>query len=79
VVWGGKRNVYVVLCISDEWLRINLDCNHASYVSRIDVRQTVFFFYRRQCGLHREKPDDKMAQTVRRVDKMQIIMRKRWL
>ena len=74
MVWGGKRNVYVVLRISDEWLRVNLDCNHASYVSRIDVRQTVFFFYRRQCGLHREKPDDKMAQTVRRVDKMQIIM-----
>lgn len=76
---AGKGMCMWFLCISDEWLRINLDCNHASYVSRIDVRQTVFFFYRRQCGLHREKPDDKMAQTVRRVDKMQIIMRKRWL
>lgn len=42
MVWGGKRNVYVVLRISDEWLRVNLDCNHASYVSRIDVRQTFF-------------------------------------
>lgn len=71
-VWygAGKGMCMWFLCISDEWLRINLDCNHASYVSRIDVRQTVFFFYRRQCGLHRDKPDDKMAQTVRRVDKV---------
>ena len=49
-----------------------------TYLVLMSVRR-FFFFYRRQCGLHREKPDDKMAQTVRRVDKMQIIMRKRWL